>query len=66
MSKEEYINFMYNPDNRFNCSECPENHNFDDHEGKLPCGQQNCWVDCHCKGREGNMSVMWPVGVDSH
>lgn len=21
---------------------------FDDWEGKYPCGQQNCWVTCHC------------------
>lgn len=22
---------------------------FDDWEGKYPCGQQNCWVTCHCR-----------------
>lgn len=41
-----YRNFMCEPDNEFNCSECPENREF---SGKLPCGQQNCWVTCHCK-----------------
>lgn len=29
--------------------ECPENKDFDDWEGKYPCGQQNCWVTCHCR-----------------
>ena len=32
-----------------NCDECPENKDFDDWEGKYPCGQQNCWVTCHCR-----------------
>lgn len=27
----------------------PENKDFDDWEGKYPCGQQNCWVTCHCR-----------------
>lgn len=45
----EYKEFMYNKDNEYNCIECPENVNSDDWEGKLPCGQQNCWVTCHCK-----------------
>lgn len=50
--REEYIKaykaFMYNPDNSMNCQECPENHGFSSFGGNLPCGQQNCWVDCHC------------------
>ena len=51
MSKEEikkYKDFMYNPNNEGNCSECPENEGY---EGKLPCGQQNCWVTCHCQSK---------------
>ena len=40
---------MYNPENEYNCDECPENKDFDDWEGKYPCGQQNCWVTCHCR-----------------
>ena len=46
--EREYIKFMYNPKNSHNCYECPENINSDSWKGKLPCGQQNCWVDCHC------------------
>ena len=34
---------------KMNCDECPENKDFDDWEGKYPCGQQNCWVTCHCR-----------------
>lgn len=50
MTREEYVNFMYNEDNEYNCTECPEN----DPDrvfgsGRLPCGQQNCWVTCHCR-----------------
>ena len=46
--EREYIKFMCDPSNSHNCDECPENINSDNWEGKLPCGQQNCWVDCHC------------------
>ena len=46
--EREYIKFMYNSSNSHNCDECPENINSDSWQGKLPCGQQNCWVDCHC------------------
>lgn len=49
MTKEEiedYKEFMYNPENSHNCSECPENEGMD---SRLPCGQQHCWVDCHCE-----------------
>ena len=52
MTAEErraYIKWMCNPKNELNCSECPENNG---EKGKLPCGQQNCWVTCHCKGRD--------------
>lgn len=51
MTKEEYLKFMSNPDNEFKCLECPENRNCDDWDYKYPCGQQNCWVTCHC-GKE--------------
>lgn len=46
MSKEEYIEFMYNPKNQKNCDECPENSNFKG-VNQLPCGQYHCWVTCH-------------------
>lgn len=42
--RKKYVEFMYNPENEYNCDECPENKDFDDWEGKYPCGQQNCWV----------------------
>lgn len=42
---EAYRDFMYNPDNVCNCSECPENIG---NTSNLPCVQQNCWVSCHC------------------
>ena len=44
LTTSEYKNFMYNKDNQYNCAECPENNDMD---GKLPCGQQNCWVCIH-------------------
>jgi hypothetical protein len=44
----DYADFMYNPANIFHCEGCPENIDSDSWEGKLPCGQQNCWVECHC------------------
>lgn len=47
MTDQEIIDFLYNPENVLNCSECPLNHDFDDWEGKKPCGQQNCWVQVH-------------------
>lgn len=47
--RKEYIEFMCNPKNAYNCAECPENMDFDSWGGKLPCGQQNCWVNCHCQ-----------------
>lgn len=37
--RKKYVEFMYNPENK----------DFDDWEGKYPCGQQNCWVTCHCR-----------------
>lgn len=55
MMKEEkwvkdYKQFMYNPDNEYNCDVCPENQHRENQQW-LPCGQQNCWVTCHCKRR---------------
>lgn len=55
MTKEEakeYKGFMFNPENSHSCENCPENEGRSDWQGNLPCGQQNCWVDCHC-GRIG-------------
>lgn len=46
--RQEYIDFMYNPDNAYCCQNCPENQDMDDWQRRLPCGQQNCWVICHC------------------
>ena len=52
MTKEEeqkYIQFMNDPDNICKCEVCPENSGFDSWQNRLPCGQQNCWVWCHCQ-----------------
>lgn len=43
-----YKKFMYNRNNVYNCTECPENFT-----GKyMGCGQQNCWVSVHCDREE--------------
>jgi len=55
MANEErkaYIDFMYNAENSHRCDECPENREFSSWGGNFPCGQQNCWVDCHCREEE--------------
>ena len=45
----DYKKFMYDESNMYNCAECPENKT-GEYRG---CGQQNCWVYCHCKsGKE--------------
>lgn len=44
--REEYVSFMCDPDNEYNCNECPER---GISSNGLPCGQQNCWVSCHCQ-----------------
>lgn len=54
MKMKDYLEFMFNPENEFNCDSCPENR---DHDGngfdtRYPCDQQNCWVTCHCKKGE--------------
>jgi len=47
---EEYIDFMCDPDNAYNCAECPENKGFETFpETRKPCGQFVCWVECHCQ-----------------
>lgn len=43
---KEYKEFMWNPENSINCKACPENVHS---RTSLPCGQQNCWVDCHTR-----------------
>lgn len=43
---QEYRKFMCNIENEYNCSHCPENR---ESNKELPCGQQNCWVTCHCR-----------------
>jgi len=44
---QRYREFMFNPDNQHNCSECPERGN-NSRDCGLPCGQQCCWVTAHC------------------
>lgn len=48
---KEYQDFMYNPENEYNCNECPER---GISSTGLPCGQQNCWVSYHCARRQYN------------
>ena len=51
--REQYIAFMYDEINEYNCTECPENRGMDDWQGRYPCGQWHCWVTCHCRqGRD--------------
>jgi hypothetical protein len=50
--RREYIDFMCDPSNSHNCDSCPENRNWSSWGGNLPCGQQNCWVDCHCSEKD--------------
>lgn len=47
---EEIRSFMADSSNSMNCSECPFNR---DDRSSLPCGQQNCWVDCASAQRGG-------------
>lgn len=42
---KEYQDFMCNPKNEYNCNDCPER---GISSTGHPCGQQNCWVTCHC------------------
>lgn len=48
--RKAYLDFMYEKANAFKCSECPENRGMRSTDQVGPCGQQNCWVNCHCKG----------------
>jgi len=48
MDKKEYIKFMCNPSNEHRCENCPENRGWFP-QAELPCGQQTCWVTCHCR-----------------
>lgn len=45
---KKYCEFMFNPNNSHKCELCPENEGMKGLNLK-PCGQYNCWVDCHCK-----------------
>lgn len=53
--EENPMAFLSNPDNTMRCDVCPYN---EDAREKNPwtydlnCGQQNCWVECCCKGDE--------------
>ena len=40
--------FLYDPANKGNCENCPYNE-WNSNSRGLPCGQQNCWVDCACR-----------------
>lgn len=48
---EAYKTFMYDPNNEYNCTNCPENRGMEsDYQRRLPCSQQNCWVTAHTRG----------------
>ena len=47
MKANDYMAFMFNEENEFNCENCPDNRGFSTWGGNFPCGQQNCWVTCH-------------------
>ena len=53
MTDREYLDFMWNPKNEYNCDGCPENRHHDGNgfDHRLPCEQQNCWVTRHCERR---------------
>lgn len=53
MTNNEYKNFMFNLNNEFNCVDCPENIT-GEYRG---CGQQNCWVTCHCKSGQDDDDI---------
>lgn len=46
---EKIKEFDCNPANSHNCEECPRNNGFSGWQNRLPCGQQNCWVDVTCQ-----------------
>lgn len=54
MTDKQYLDFMCNPANEYNCDHCPENRHHDGNgfDHRLPCEQQNCWVTCHVR-RDG-------------
>ncbi len=45
--------FMYDPENKFRCDDCPENRGNFSHNlnGQYECGQFHCWVSIHCASR---------------
>ena len=47
-----YADWMYNPQNEYKCASCPHgNDGMDKNRSDYvvgPCGQQYCWVTCHC------------------
>lgn len=47
--RKAYLDFMWNPNNSHNCKECPANEGQSSYQDRLPCGQWNCWVDCHTR-----------------
>ena len=48
-----YVEWMYDERNEFRCAECPHgNDRMDQNRADYvvgPCGQQHCWVTCHCR-----------------
>lgn len=38
--RKKYVEFMYNPENEYNCNECPENKDFDDWKENILAGNK--------------------------
>jgi hypothetical protein len=50
---DSYKRFMCDPNNTLRCAECPANVGAEDgFTRQYPCGQQNCWVECHCNDND--------------
>ena len=51
--RKKYVEFMYNPENEYNCDECPENKDFDDWRATKLLGylslQRNYGINTRCK-----------------
>lgn len=50
---ETYYDFMHNPNNKYKCSECPENMEYPETLMVLPCGQRKCLIIYHHEKEEG-------------
>ena len=61
-----YKQFMFNPENSFNCKECPANNGFRTGWGGVvgPCGQQHCWVNIYCSRDQSFGSFLFQINLE--